>query len=357
MTAGSLPPEVLTLRGPCPVRGALRVPGDKSVSHRALLLAAQAGGRSEIRGLSGGDDVARTRLAVEQLGATVTDAGDGVLVVEGGRLAEPAAPLDHGNSGTGIRLTTGVVAGLDLFAVLTGDEFLRRRPMGRIVAPLREMGARIDGRGGGTLAPLAIRGGGLRGIRYPSPVASAQVKSAILLAGVRASGTTTVVEPTPTRRHTEELLAEFGVEVRTDGNAVTVVPGPLTPTAVRVPGDPSQAAFWVVAGLVAPDSDITVDDLYLGYGRAGFLDVLGQMGAQVETDRATGTVHASGRSLRGVAIDSTDIASFIDRHNADPKPFRWTKSADDILASIERFCRYNAPAKHDPMLRTSGSGQ
>jgi 3-phosphoshikimate 1-carboxyvinyltransferase len=311
-TAGSLPPASLVLHGPCPVRGEVRVPGDKSVSHRALLLAAQAAGRSRITGLSGGDDVARTLRAVRELGAVVEELPDGALTVEGGKLAEPATMLDHGNSGTGMRLMAGVVAGHEFFTVLTGDEFLRRRPMARIVAPLREMGASVDGRGGGTLAPLAIRGGGLRGIRYASPVASAQVKSAILLAGLNANGSTTVVEPVVTRRHTEEMLAQFGVDVVCEGTSVTVHPGPLSPVSVDVPGDPSQSAFWVVAGLVAPGSEVALGGLYLGHGRAGFLSVLAAMGAPLDVDRSAGAVRATPAPLRGTAIDPADIASFID---------------------------------------------
>jgi 3-phosphoshikimate 1-carboxyvinyltransferase len=310
MTAGALPPAVLTLRGPCSVRGRLRVPGDKSISHRALLLSALARGQSTVSGLSAGDDVARTRRAVEQLGAVVTDAGDGTVTVRGGGLSEPSTVLDLGNSGTGIRLMAGLVSGLDIFAVLTGDEFLRRRPMDRIAGPLREMGARIDGRANGSLAPLAIRGGGLIGIRYQSPVASAQVKSAIMLAGLHAAGPTTVVEPTVTRRHTEEMLASFGVEVRSEGTAVTVVPGELSAAAVQVPGDPSQAAFWVVAGVVAPESDVLVEDLYVGHGRAGFLTVLAHLGAKLEVDN--GAIRASTGHLAGAAVGADDVASFID---------------------------------------------
>jgi len=312
MTAGSLPPAVLKLRGPCPVRGQPRVPGDKSISHRALLLTGQAAGTSTITGLSEGDDVIRTRLAMEQLGARIEESPGGELVVTGCDLGEPSGPLDHGNSGTGIRLMAGVVAGCDMFAVLTGDQFLRRRPMDRIAAPLREMGAIIDGRRNGSLAPLAIRGGNLRGIRYASPVASAQVKSAILLAGLRATGTTTVVEPTATRRHTEEMLRSFGAEVSVEGTEVRVAPSRLQAADVAVPGDPSQAAFWVIAGLVAPDSEVTVADLYLGPGRAGFVDVLRRMGAAVEVDTAAGSVRSRPGPLTGVTIDSAGLASFID---------------------------------------------
>ena len=204
------------------------------------------------------------------------------LAVTGGSLTEPAAPLDLGNSGTAMRLFAGVCAGQDAFSVLTGDQSLVTRPMNRVVAPLRAMGASIDGRAGGRLAPLAIRGGGLTGIDYSPPVVSAQVKSAVLLAGLFATGSTTVRESVPTRRHTEEMLAGFGCDVVIDGSAVTVRPAQLSAAKVVVPGDPSQAAFWAVAGLICPDSQVSVEGVYLGYGRAGFLDVLRRMGADLE---------------------------------------------------------------------------
>jgi 3-phosphoshikimate 1-carboxyvinyltransferase len=172
------------------------------------------------------------------------------------------------------------------------------------------MGASIDGRAGGGLAPLAIRGGGLTGIDYSPPVVSAQVKSAILLAGLFATGSTTVRESVPTRRHTEEMLADFGGDVVIDGSAVTVAPGPLSAAKVVVPGDPSQAAFWAVAGLVCPDSQVSVDGVYLGYGRAGFLDVLLRMGADLEIGQ--GTIRASTSALRGIEITARDIPSMID---------------------------------------------
>jgi 3-phosphoshikimate 1-carboxyvinyltransferase len=312
MTAGSLAPTTLTMRGPCELSGTLAVPGDKSISHRALLLAAQAPGECVISGLSGGDDVVRTRTAVELLGARTQDLPEGRLLVHGGLHLEPEQPLDHGNSGTGIRLMAGVVSGYDLFVVLTGDESLRRRPMDRIAVPLREMGARIDGRGGGSFAPLSVRGGGLRGIRYQSPVASAQVKSAVLLAAVNATGPATVVEPVATRRHTEEMLRDFGVDVAVDGLAVTVTPGPLRPADVRVPGDPSQAAFWIVGALVAPAAEVAVDGIYLGHGRAGFLDVLHRMGAPITVDRGSGTVGAAAAPLSSTSIEPADVSSLVD---------------------------------------------
>jgi 3-phosphoshikimate 1-carboxyvinyltransferase len=315
--------RTVALTGPAALTGSLSVPGDKSISHRVLLLAAIAPGTTYASGVSLGDDVQRTRRVIEQLGAEIEDFDPGpgpggqaragmALAVTGGALAEPTGPLDLGNSGTGLRLVAGICAGQDAFSVLTGDESLVTRPMDRVVEPLRSMGAKIDGRAGGRLAPLAIRGGGLTGIDYSPPVVSAQVKSAVLLAGLFASGSTTVRESVPTRRHTEELLAEFGGDVLVDGASVTVRPARLSSAKVVVPGDPSQAAFWVVAGLICPDSEVTVEGVYLGYGRAGFLDVLRRMGANLEVSVADGTVRASTSPLRGTDIGPDDIPSMID---------------------------------------------
>ncbi|GAB3213727.1 3-phosphoshikimate 1-carboxyvinyltransferase [Marinactinospora endophytica] len=290
------------------VKGVVPVPGDKSVSHRALILSSLAEGVSTISGLSGGEDVAATRRALVRMGADITV--DGALVrVEGG-VREPDDVLDCGNAGTGIRLLAGMCAGIDGVSVLTGDRYLRRRPMDRIAVPLRRMGAHVDGRENGRVAPLVVRGGGLRGITYASPVASAQVKSSLLLAGLSAQGSTTVIEPHPTRRHTEEMLTAFGVRVEVREERVTVHPGPLTATDVAVPGDPSQAAFWVVAGLLG--GEVEVPGLYLGHGRAGFLDVLSRMGADLDVDPATGTVRARASRLRGADLEASHVPGVVD---------------------------------------------
>jgi 3-phosphoshikimate 1-carboxyvinyltransferase len=271
----------LIVDGGRPLRGRLRVPGDKSISHRALLLAALAEGTSVVRGLSDGDDVARTRAAVEAMGAVVD--GDRIT---GGRscLHEPADVIDVGNSGTSIRLLAGVVARLDWLTVLTGDGSIRRRPMGRVADPLRSMGAQVDGRRGGDVPPLVIRGGELKGIDYELPVASAQVKGAVLLAGLAAEGETVVRERTRTRAHTEEMLDLAGADVSVEDGGLTtrVRPSSLQPFELDVPGDPSQAAFWVVAACLVPGSDVVVENVYLGPARAGFVDVLVRMGADIE---------------------------------------------------------------------------
>jgi 3-phosphoshikimate 1-carboxyvinyltransferase len=300
-----------TLTGGRPLRGRITVPGDKSISHRALLLAALAEGTSVVRGLSDGDDVARTRAAVETMGATF----DGEKITGGrSRLHEPADVLDMGNSGTGIRLLAGLCAGFGWLTVLTGDASIRRRPMSRVAEPLRVMGARVDGRDDGRLPPLAVRGGSLRGIDYDLPVPSAQVKSAVLLAGLSAAGETVVRQPVVTRAHTEEMLLACGadLEVSKNGLDVRLRPSELQPFELDVPGDPSQAAFWIVAGCIVPGSEVIVDDVYIGPARTGFLDVLARMGADVERvgERAIRARYSP--DLHGAGVRSEEIAGLVD---------------------------------------------
>jgi 3-phosphoshikimate 1-carboxyvinyltransferase len=301
------------------VHGQIRVPGDKSISHRALLLAARGDGRSRIRGLSTGADVAHTCQAVRSFGAEVTPGQPGELLVDGGpeRLGEPAGPIDVGNSGTSIRLLAGWAAAVEGLTVLSGDASIARRPMDRVAAPLRAMGARIDGRQGGHLPPLVVRGGGLHGIDYRLPVPSAQVKGALLLAGLAAAGETTVREDVPTRMHTEELLQQCGADIRVSPGAVTVRPSVLHPLDLEVPGDPSQAAFWIVAACVTPGSDLVVEHVYVGPGRAGFLDVLRRMGAAITLtalDPATSTASIAARygPLQGTQVGGAEVPSLID---------------------------------------------
>lgn len=314
----------LTVEAPAAgLRGRLRVPGDKSISHRALLLSARATGRSVLAGLSRGEDVERTAQAIRAFGAGVERADDATVVVEGGvdRLGEPAAVVDVGNSGTAIRLLAGWAASLPGLTVLQGDGSVARRPMGRIVAPLRLMGLRIDGRGDGSYPPLVLRGGALHGIDYSLPVASAQVKGAILLAALGAEGPTTVREAVPTRAHTEEMLVAAGVDVDVEiagaGRAVTVRPGPVEPQDLDVPGDPSQAAFWVVAGAVVPGSDLVVEHVYVGAGRAGFVDVLRRMGADITLEgrddtESTADIHVRFSALRATEVGGPEVPSLID---------------------------------------------
>ena len=314
---GQLQPErtvgaVSTFRvaGGRPLRGRITVPGDKSISHRALIIAAMAEGTSVVRGLSDGDDVARTRAAIEAMGATI----DGEKIAGGrSRLHEPDDVLDMGNSGTGIRLLAGLCAGFPWMTVLTGDASIRRRPMRRVLDPLHGMGARFHARQG-QLAPLVAVGSDLHGIDVETEVASAQVKSAILLAGLSAEGETRVRQRVATRPHTEELLALAGgeVEVAGAGRDVRLRPTPLSPFELDVPGDPSQAAFWLVAACLVPGSDVVVDDVYLGPTRSAFVDVLVRMGADVEQ---TGPAQVRARyspDLHGTDVGGEEVSGLID---------------------------------------------
>ena len=302
-----------------PLRGRIRVPGDKSISHRVLLLAALADGESTIGGLSDGGDVSCTRSIVEALGARVVpDESDGrpVLRIAGGDLRPASHDLDVGNSGTGIRLLAGMLAGLPFSTVLDGDASIRRRPMDRVLEPLRAMGASVAGRDGAGLAPLVIDGGPLRGIEYRLPVASAQVKGCVLFAGLSADGPTTVVEDRPTRAHTEELMAATGVEVtrsHIDGlDRVTVAPGRPGPFTHDVAGDPSQAAFWAVAASVVPGSDVVVGNVYAGPARSGFVDVLARMGADLAHDPATGDLAVRHSGLTGTVVTPDEVPGLVD---------------------------------------------
>jgi 3-phosphoshikimate 1-carboxyvinyltransferase len=299
-----------------PLTGTVRTPGDKSISHRALLLGALAEGTTVVRGLSDGEDVLRTMAAVAALGARVTRDGAEVRV-DGGRdrLHVPSLEIDCGNSGTGMRLLAGLVAGLPGRTVLKGDESLSARPMDRIADPLRAMGAVVDGRGEHCLPPLTVTGGALRGIEWRTPVASAQVKSAILLAGLSATGETVVREMVATRAHTEEMLAEASADITVEpdgaGRVVRVRPSRLLPLDISVPGDPSQAAFWVVAACLVPGSAVTVEHVYAGPDRIGFVGVLQRMGAPVTVVQGHGAADLVARAgaLRGTVVEAAEIPS------------------------------------------------
>ncbi len=266
--------------------GVLRVPGDKSVSHRALLLGSVAQAPLEVEGFLAGEDCLATRRAIEVLGARVEDLPDGALrITPPDRLRAPAVPLDLGNAGTGIRLLCGLLAGQGMAAVLTGDDSLRRRPMERVAGPLRLMGARIRTLHGCpplTLAPNP----GLTGIGYELPVASAQVKSAILLAGMAAEGTTSVGQPAPTRDHTERMMAALGLPVSWGAWGARIEGGSQPQGGrVRVPGDFSSAAFFIVAGLLAAgDEPLRLEGVGVNPTRTGLLDILDAMGARIEQE-------------------------------------------------------------------------
>jgi 3-phosphoshikimate 1-carboxyvinyltransferase len=305
------------------LRGRLRVPGDKSISHRAVILGALASGRSAIHGLNLGADVRATARLVEALGASIL-MGDGALVeVESlgrWRLREPDAVLDAGNSATTLRMMLGVCAGIEGFSVLTGDASLRRRPMLRVVSPLKKMGARIDGRVGGDLAPLAVRGGKLAGIDFNSTIASAQVKTCVLLAGLFAEGSTSVSEPSQSRDHTERMLEASGVAVRRHGLTVGIAgAADIAPTEWHIPGDPSAAMFLVVAAALVPGSDLVIVDLALNPTRTRGLEVLRRMGANIEIEATgemngepVGNLRARASELTATAVGPEDVVACID---------------------------------------------
>jgi 3-phosphoshikimate 1-carboxyvinyltransferase len=295
------------------------VPGDKSVSHRALLFGALATGETRVAGLLDAEDVHSTRRAVERLGAAVRSEGAEIVVTPPALLREPEDVIDCGNSGTSLRLLAGVLSGVPGLSVLTGDASLRRRPVRRVVEPLRRMGATLSARDGDRLPPLVIRGGPLRGVAHVLPVASAQVKSAILLAGLFAEGETSVAEPERSRDHTERMLRGMGVPVRVDGLTVSVSPARPRGGRVDVPGDVSSAAFFLCGAAALPGSGITVRGLGVNPTRTGLLDVLGAMGADLslasERDvagepRADVTVRA--RELRATEIGGALVPRLID---------------------------------------------
>ena len=313
-------PRVLVVHGGVACNGMVRTPGEKSISHRAVMFAALAEGRSVIVGLSDGADVAATVAAVEAMGAGVERLPDGSLAIDGGRarLHQPAAALDCGNSGTSMRLLSGLVAGLAWVTELCGDASLSSRPMDRVAEPLGLMGAVVEGTGKRCLPPIRIKGGHLRGIDWTSQVISAQVKSAILLAGLSADGPTVVREAVTTRAHTEEMLAEAGVDVSVEpwgeGRVVTLHPSPLRPVTPRyVPGDPSASAFFVVAGCAVPGSRVEVADLYAGPARLGYVQVLQRMGGAVvvtpDDGNHTATLTATYGPLQGTVVEAAEIPS------------------------------------------------
>ena len=304
--------------------GSADVPGDKSVSHRAALLGALADGATEIHGYLEAEDCLRTITAVQAMGAVVTRKGPGHYRIDGaGRhgLREPGDVIDCGNAGTAARLLLGVLAGQPFWVMLTGDESLRGRPMGRIAEPLRRMGAAIVGRSGGSKLPLAVKGTRpLRAITHDSPVASAQVKSAVLLAGLYADGPVSVTEPAPSRDHSERMLRQFGAQLVTGERSVTLTPGDLHGTTVSVPGDISSAAFLLVAATMIGDPGVTIHRVGVNPTRTGVLDVLEAMSARLRIEPAptideaepAADLRASASELKATSIGGALIPRLID---------------------------------------------
>lgn len=312
------PDDKVVVRAGRALRGTITVPGDKSLSHRAVLMGMLAQGATKVRNwLAAGDTEASLRAA-QKLGVHIERHDDNTLTIYGGALQKPDGPLNLMNAGTGIRLIAGIMAGQPFETILDGSEQLRRRPMRRIITPLQLMGADITGRD--SRAPLTIRPAHLNGILYRMPEASAQVKSAILLAGLFAKGATTVIQPGPARDHTERMLKAMGANIVIDDNTVIITPnGPLQPMDMTVPGDMSSAAFPIVAALIIPNSVITLTGVNLNPTRTGLLDVLLEMGADLtvtetglEAGEPIGIIQARYSQLKGVSIGGEIVVRMID---------------------------------------------
>jgi 3-phosphoshikimate 1-carboxyvinyltransferase len=338
MTATMTPPETTspearrrpaTARRTGPLSGAMDVPGDKSISHRALMLGALAVGTTRIEGLLEGEDVQATAGALRAMGVSVTRDGPGAWQVDGVGVAGLHAPdnvLDLGNSGTSARLLCGLLAGHGFTAILTGDDSLRKRPMNRVIEPLTRMGVQVESREGGRM-PLSFTGADtLLPVEYVLPVPSAQVKSAVLLAGLHAPGKTTVVESIATRDHTERMLkhmgAEIGITETPEGRAITITgQTELSPAAVQVPADPSSAAFPAIAAAILPGSDISLDGIGMNPARAGVFVCLQEMGADIafrnerdEGGEPVADLVVKGGALKGIRVPAERAASMIDEY-------------------------------------------
>ncbi|MEO8501161.1 MAG: 3-phosphoshikimate 1-carboxyvinyltransferase [Vicinamibacteria bacterium] len=301
-------------------RGTFKMPGDKSITHRAFLFGALAEGTTRISGASAGDDCTSTRRCLEALGVKfrVIEEDSQIVVHGGAPLVAPRGQLDCGNSGTTLRLLMGLLAASDFESELAGDASLRRRPMERVAVPLRALGARIETTGG--RPPVRVMGCVLHGASVTPEVASAQIKGAILLAAMRAEGRTTVFEPVGTRDHTERMIRAFGGTVRLNGADIEIEgPQRLKATRVEIPGDPSSAAPFVVAALLLPDSEVTIEGVLLNPHRVRYLDILREMGARIETSvtsaekaEPSGRIVARSSELRGVSIAPHDVPAVVD---------------------------------------------
>lgn len=267
------------------LEGQLNIPGDKSISHRSIMFGAIAQGTTTVKNFLKGEDCLSTISCFRELGVKIEDNEDTIVIHGMGweHLKEPVNVLNVGNSGTTIRLMLGLLSGRPFHTTFIGDESIAKRPMKRVITPLREMGAMIDGRNNGEFTPLSLRGGGLKPISYEMPIASAQVKSSILLAGLQAEGTTKIIELVNTRDHTERMIRHFNGQIEVDGQTITVIgPQALVGTNVIVPGDISSAAFFLVAGAIVPNSKIQLKNVGLNPTRIGIIEVLSKMGANIK---------------------------------------------------------------------------
>lgn len=314
--------RTITVKKTKGMKGEIIVPGDKSISHRALMFASIAEGDTKIKGLLRGEDNMATLKAFRQMGIVIDEFENEVIVHGRGLhgLKEPEDVIDAGNSGTTIRLITGLLSGQTFFSTITGDQYLRKRPMKRVIEPLTQMEARIFGRENGNKTPLAIVGSKLKGITYNSPIASAQVKSAILLAGLYADGVTTVSEPTLSRDHTERMLAYFGAKLERHGVSVSITGGQkLVAKDIEVPGDISSAAFFMVNALITEDSDLLIKNVGINPTRTGIIDILKQMGGNLKIENSrdvcgepVGDIRVKSSKLKGIDIKGDLIPRAID---------------------------------------------
>lgn len=303
------------------LRGTIRVPGDKSISHRSIIFGSLAKGETKVYDILRGEDVLSTIQVFRDLGVSIQDDGDVIRIQGVGfqGLQAPTAPLDMGNSGTSIRLISGVLAGQDFSVTMVGDDSLSKRPMDRVAIPLRQMGVEIAGQGERDCPPLHEKGTHqLQPIHYRLPVASAQVKSALIFAAIQAEGESTIIEKEKTRDHTEDMIRQFGGEIQVDGKTIRIKGGQeFQGQTVIVPGDISSAAFWLVAGLILPESDIKIENVGINQTRTGILDVIQEMGGDLTIeDRDEKAVSASltvkTSSLKGIRIDGELIPRLID---------------------------------------------
>jgi 3-phosphoshikimate 1-carboxyvinyltransferase len=316
----------ITIQPAGSVTGEIVVPGDKSISHRSIMLGAIANGITTVRGFLRGEDNMSTMHAFRAMGVEINDDGETIRIAGRGLhgLKEPDNVLDCGNSGTTIRLITGLLSGQSFFSVVTGDQYLRKRPMKRVVEPLTLMGARIAGRKGGTLAPLAINGGMLRGIDYQSPVSSAQIKSSIMLAGLYADGETSVTEPSLSRDHSERMFRLFGASVVSNDKGVKVQGGvELQAQEVTVPGDISSAAFFMVAALITPGSELLIRNVGVNPSRTGVIDILLAMGGDIQlmdqrdvSGEPVADLLVRSSRLKGISISGSVVPRAIDEFPA-----------------------------------------
>ncbi|MBI3593408.1 MAG: 3-phosphoshikimate 1-carboxyvinyltransferase [Nitrospirae bacterium] len=313
----------LSIKKSSSLKGEIRVPGDKSITHRAILFGGMAKGKTEIKGYLPSEDCLCTLRAMESMGRK-SETKENRLILQGegmNGLSEPERVLDMGNSGTSIRLLTGLLSGLPFFSVLDGDDSLRRRPMGRVIEPLTQMGGEIHGRKNNRFAPIAISGKkNLRGIQYRLPMASAQVKSAILLAGLSAEGMTRIEEPMMSRDHTERMLKIFGADIQTAPCKASIQKSELIGAEIEVPGDFSSAAFFIVAAILVKNSTLVIRDVGINPTRTGLLDALIRMGAKIKIENrrewggepvADLYVQSADR-LQGIDLDEKEIPAMID---------------------------------------------